>query len=376
MVKNQHSYTEQDRIEVVREIIAGKSYTQITQEYGVSKDTCTRWKKKYQHLAELREGYLPENHEVKGTSVMYDAEGNIKLQWVKTDRQFDDTVKKLERIAAGLIADIEPIEPREFKGACQSALLSNYVISDFHLGQYSDPNETGDEWNLEHSKNVLCKWIEMAILTAPKAEQAVLVDLGDFLHADGLLPLTPASKHVLDASGRFHECIDVAIYCFDFMIDRLLEHHKNVHIIIAEGNHNESSAHWMTRTIARKFEKEPRVTFDLSDIPYYAYEWGDTSLFYHHGHKKKMGVIAESLAAQFRDIYGKTKYSYAHTGHLHHREIKENSMMIVEQHSTLAAKDAHSARGGYHSQRGASVITYHKKFGEVGRATVRPEMLI
>ena len=40
-----------------------------------------------------------------------------------------------------------------------------------------------------------------------------------------------------------------------------------------------------------------------------------------------------------------------------------------------AAKDAHSTRGGYISNRGASVISYHKKYGEVSRCTIRPEMV-
>ena len=36
--------------------------------------------------------------------------------------------------------------------------------------------------------------------------------------------------------------------------------------------------------------------------------------------------------------------------------------MIVEQHRTLAAPDAHQARGGWISGRDAKVITYHKDF--------------
>jgi len=49
--------------------------------------------------------------------------------------------------------------------------------------------------------------------------------------------------------------------------------------------------------------------------------------------------------------------------------------MIVEQHRTLAANDAYASRGGWLSGRSASVITYSKKFGEVSRLTISPEML-
>ena len=49
--------------------------------------------------------------------------------------------------------------------------------------------------------------------------------------------------------------------------------------------------------------------------------------------------------------------------------------MILEQHRTLASKDAYASRGGYLSGRDAKVITYHKKYGEVARQTINIEML-
>ena len=49
--------------------------------------------------------------------------------------------------------------------------------------------------------------------------------------------------------------------------------------------------------------------------------------------------------------------------------------MKIERHETLAAPDAYAANGGWLSGRSAKVITYHKQFGEVGRLTLRPEMV-
>jgi len=49
--------------------------------------------------------------------------------------------------------------------------------------------------------------------------------------------------------------------------------------------------------------------------------------------------------------------------------------MYVERHETLAAPDAYAAGGGWLSGRSAKVITYSKQFGEVGRSTLRPEMV-
>lgn len=64
-----------------------------------------------------------------------------------------------------------------------------------------------------------------------------------------------------------------------------------------------------------------------------------------------------------------------HTGHLHHVHEREHRGMTVIQHPTIAARDAYAARGGWIADRAVSAITYHAKFGQVGRVTVVPEML-
>lgn len=322
------------------------------------------------------EEVVPDGQYIKATSVMYDADGNKKLSWIKTDQEQIEKETRFKEILETLVEDIPRVTPRDYTRISSDNLCSLYVISDFHLGQYSSLEETGGEWSLDKAFDVIVNWINSATQQAPFSKQAVLCDLGDFLHADGLLPCTPSSGHVLDADGRFRDVADTAMTIFDYAIQALLDKHENVHIIIAEGNHNIDSSYWMTLAVSRRYEDEPRVTFDFNKLPYYAYQWENTSLFFHHGHKKRINTVAETLAAQFREMYGGTKYSYAHVGHLHHRELKETSLMVVEQHSTLAAKDAHSARGGYHSERGANVITYHKDFGEVSRACIRPEMLL
>lgn len=317
-----------------------------------------------------------ENQNIKGMSTLYDEEGNVKLRWLKTDVAKEEQENKFEAILNGLIDDIPKVKPRDHTKITFENLCSLYVMSDFHLGQYSSIAELGEQWDNDTAYDIITNWIDNACHAASYSNQAVLCDLGDFLHADSLLPVTPSSGHILDADGRFRDVQEIAIKIFDYAIQKLLDKHKNVHVIIAEGNHDISSSYWLTLAVSRRYEDEPRVTFDFSKVPYYAFEWGNTSLYFHHGHKKRINDVSKTLVAQFREMYGRTKYAYAHVGHLHHRELKECSLMVVEQHSTLAAKDAHSARGGYHSERGAVVINYHKEYGETGRSCIRPQMLL
>lgn len=123
------------------------------------------------------------------------------------------------------------------------------------------------------------------------------------------------------------------------------------------------------------YAEEPRVTVERSADTYYAYEFGENSLFFHHGHKRNLANIDHVFAGKFREIFGRTKFSYAHTGHLHQQAVRESNLMILEQHATLAPEDAYASRGGWSHQRNAKVITYHKQYGEVSRSVVSPKMV-
>jgi hypothetical protein len=155
----------------------------------------------------------------------------------------------------------------------------------------------------------------------------------------------------------------------------LLAKHQHVHIIMADANHDPVSQIWLREWFSVLYENEPRITVDKSPNPYNAYEFGKTALFFHHGHKRKVSNVSEVFAGQFREMFGRTKHAYAHMGHYHSIDVKENNLMIVEQHRTLAPGDAYSARGGWLSGRDAKVITYSKQFGEVSRLTINSDML-
>lgn len=318
---------------------------------------------------------IPEGQKLKGTSTLFDDKGNERLQWVKTTADLDRQLQTIKDACAAMKSQIGTERRNKSKPHTLSDLLSCYILTDYHLGQLSWGEETGAEWNIQIAEDLLVGWFKAAIDAAPASEVGVLAQLGDFLHFDSLEAVTPTSRHVLDADSRYQKIVQVAIRGIRRIVQLLLDKHARVHIIMAEGNHDIMSSVWLRAMLADRYAEDPRITVDKSHSPYYAYEWGNTSLFWHHGHKKKFAEISKTFAGLYRDIFGRTKYSYAHMGHLHHVASKEDGLMIVEQHPTLAAKDAHSTRGGYISNRGASVISYHKKYGEVSRCTIRPEMV-
>jgi len=332
-----------------------------------------------------KQGYSPEHHMVhvapdpfvvKGVSTYYNAEGQPSGQWVKTTLDQDKARVMMEEAIKAMAEDIIRLNALpELTTEKNSNLLNCYVITDYHLGMLSWREETGEDWDIKIAEDLLIKWFAKAIQQSPDAEQAVFAQLSDFLHFDGMDAVTPASKHLLDVDTRFAKLVRVAIKVLRKIIDMLLLKHKKLHIIMADANHDPVSQIWLREWFSVLYENEPRVTVDKSPNPYNAYEFGKTALFFHHGHKRKVANVSEVFVGQFREMFGRTKYAYAHMGHLHSIDVKENNLMIVEQHRTLAPGDAYSARGGWLSGRDAKVITYDKRFGEVSRLTINSDML-
>lgn len=318
---------------------------------------------------------VPDGFKVRGVSTYYDKEGKPSGQWVKSSADDDRRMELMRDVVDSLKHDLPHYMPIHCEGSPNADLLNVYVITDFHLSMKSWMPETGADWDIELAENLLVNWFGHAISHAPMSEHAVFAQMGDFLHADGLEAVTPQHRHQLDVDTRFQRSVRIAIRVIRKVINMLLTKHERVTVILAEGNHDLASSAWLRELFASVYQDEPRVEIDTNADAYYCYEHGNTALYFHHGHKRGVSDIDRVFAGKYRQIFGRTKYAYAHLGHLHSNEVKESQLMVVERHRTLAAPDAYAAKGGWISGRDAKVVTYSKKFGEVGRLTISPDMV-
>jgi len=319
---------------------------------------------------------MPAGLALKGVTALVDGDGRVIHQHLmgRPDKQaqLDAMRAAVDAFKEELPREIPVAAPRHYNRA---DLLNQFTVTDLHFGMLSWREETGADYDLAIAEQLLLDWFSAAIAMSPNASTAILAQIGDLLHHDGMESKTPASGHILDADSRLPKIIRVVIRTLRRVVRMLLEKHDRVHIIMADANHDPAGEAWLREMFAAFFEDEPRISVDSSASTYYVYEHGDVSLFYHHGHKRKVGTVDSVFAGQFRSIYGRTKKSYAHLGHLHSDELKSTNLMRVERHETLAAPDAYSANGGWLSGRSAKVITYHRQFGEVYRSVLSPEMV-
>ncbi len=367
---------------LVNLLIKGKKVKDAAAELGISTSAFSQ--ALFKLRAKFKKGSLVKDthfdidlapyEELKGRSFLKnELTGQTVLQWYKT-RANENALKNFIESAISSVAEgVIEVNPLPEPATVDNELISCYIVTDYHLGSMALNVENNQgNWDLSIAEDMLVKWIDEAIVLTPNAETAVLAQMGDFLHFDGLVAMTNKSGHVLDTDTVFSEIVAVATRLLIYIIQRLLVKHKTVHVLLMEGNHDESSSVWLREMFYQLFKNEPRVTVDKTSKPYYCFEHGQVSLFFHHGHLTKLNNLPFVFASIFREVYGRTKYSYGHAGHYHHAKLIENNMMVLEQHQTLPPKDRYSSRHGYGADRSGQIVTYNKNKGEVSRIRIRP----
>lgn len=309
---------------------------------------------------------------LKGTSTLYGEDGTVKLQWVKTDKDMEKLIEIQRTALAAMLAEIAPIPKIKAPTAGQSDLLTLITITDSHVGMLAWDKETGEDWDLGIAERCLTQTFCQMIDAAPASAIGIINQLGDFLHFDSLVPLTPTSKHVLDADSRYQKVVEVAVRILRRIIEHALTKFPVVQVYMHEGNHDPAGSVWLRVMFAQLFEKNPRVTIGMSPNPYTAYEFGVNFLGFHHGHLSKKDKLPLLFAAKFAEMWGRTTNRVVHCGHLHNVVEQEHAGISVMQHATLAAPDAYAARNGWLSKRQAVSCTYHREKGEISRGIFIP----
>lgn len=317
-----------------------------------------------------KEGVAPEGFSIKGTSTLYDNEGNPKIQWVKTTVDAQRQQEMMREAIDAMCEDLPKVEPIDGPLYSSDDLMAIYPVGDPHVGMLSWGEETGQDWDLSIAENVFYTVFDRLVKTAPQCKEAVIINLGDFYHYDNMEGTTSRSKHSLDTDGRYAKMVKIGVKIMRQMINSALEHHEHVRVINAIGNHDDTGAIFLSVCLANIYENEPRVTIDQRPAPFHYIQFGKCMASIHHGHTCKMDRLPGVMASDQPVMWGESEFRYGYMGHVHHDHVKEFPGVTVESFRTLAAKDAYAAWNGYRAGQDSKCIVWHRRHGEVERHTV------
>lgn len=320
---------------------------------------------------------VPDGFKVRGVSTYYDSEGKPRAQWVKS--AIDDAAKEaafrdfIEQLSEG-IKGLSPHVPAP--PAATADLLAVYPIGDHHHGMKADATETGQaDWDCNISQQVLERAIDHLATGAPAADEALLINTGDFLDINDSKNATPASGNVMDVDTRFGQVLHSGAMALVRAVLRLLEKHQRVTVWNVRGNHDPDAAMALSIALSCYFHNEPRVTVDLGTSMFKYHRFGRNLIGGTHGDKAKAINLPLIMAADRPGDWGETAHRVWHVGHWHKRTVDDFPGVEVEAHRVLGPGNAWSAGAGYRSKRGMQVICYHRDRGEVERHRFDPEMV-
>lgn len=306
---------------------------------------------------------------VKAKSELFDGEGNLKLQWIKSAVDKDKLEEIVRETIKGLMGSIKPAPPVKKPKTHAPDLMNAICIGDAHIGLYNWGEETGEDFDSDIAQRDLQDAVDRIVASMPEADTCLVAQLGDFFHIDDQTNATPAHGNRLDVDTRFPKVIRCGIATMRYAIDTCLSKHERVIVRNVAGNHDPHASVTLQEALRGYYHLEPRVEIVDTPRPFYVIRFGTNLIGMTHGHQGKPerypGILAVDGAADWGECQHKTVWH----GHIHQKRAFEDMGVLVESFRTLAGPDAWAIQQGYRPGRELQGIVLHKEFGEVERHT-------
>ena len=315
--------------------------------------------------------HVPEGEFVIGRSI-YTTNDDGEKAWLKTRRTMTEAArdKALQGFVDGLVKGVKPYKPKAKPKTKKFAtdLLPTIVIGDAHFGMRADARETkARDYDTKIASNDMLAAIEYLVDAAPASEQALLVNVGDFIHANGSSGTTFGGTK-LDVDTRIEVVLEIAAQTFLYAIDKLLTKHKSCVVVMARGNHDSDTAIALALILKFYYSKEPRVTILDPHGFFHTVQFGKNLLAVHHGDKVKAVKLGAILPKMLPEQWSETVYRKWLVGHIHHQNaIETDNGVFVEAFGTLAPPDSWHAGAGYGASSVMNQVVFHRDGGEVLR---------
>ena len=298
------------------------------------------------------------------------ADGRIVQQWVKT-KEGERSPEETAEIVKKAFEAWEPAAPAIIPAEGDDERLTVYILADWHVGLFAYGKETGGpDWDLSIAKRVLYETMQEVVDQAPKSAHALMLGLGDLLHADDARNQTARSHNVLDVDTRYSKCLETVCDLIVGVTEMVALKHSHVEATFKPGNHDTNSTVGITQALRMFFRNSAHVEVDTSPDPFYWRRFGVNLIGGTHGDKAKIPDLPLIMANRRKEDWAASSTRHFHTGHIHHDRVRETGGVHVFAHRAPVAQDAFHAGMGYLSGRSMRAYAYHAEKGAKGHSEV------
>lgn len=281
----------------------------------------------------------------------------------------DQSQESLADAIAAALASVDP-PPAVAAPEASPGLCAVFPVADLHVGMLADKEEVGEDWDTKIAGKVFGETFARIASVTPSAEVAILAQLGDLTHTDDQRNVTPQSGHQLDVDSRYFVILRRAVAAMKTAIEILRRRYPQVIYCGRRGNHDLTAHYAVTLALAEHYRDVAGVAIIQDAGEFYVHEFGRNMLVLHHGDRAKPDRLVHFAAAEWPEIWGRTKYRLALSGHVHHEAAKEIGGMRFESVGTIIPRDAYAYSNAYSARRALVSIVLHHDQGEISRARV------
>ena len=251
-------------------------------------------------------------------------------------------------------------------------LLSEYSITDHHIGALAWKEETGGpNYDLKTSirdyKDALTGLVSRL---SPYACHRSLIVLGNDQQNIDNRSGTTEHGTPQNTDSRYQKVFGASRDVSIWAVESLLAVSARVDVIVVSGNHDALAAWHLGDSLRSWFRENRAVNIDNQPRFRKYFQFGTNMLMFTHGNTGKLEEYGKTMASEEPELWGRTKWREAHTGDKHHRHLVELKGATVRILPSLRPPDAWTSEHQYvGSLRAAEAYVWHKSLGLVGTAT-------
>lgn len=260
--------------------------------------------------------------------------------------------------------NISPLKKIKAPRQTTLGLMTCYPLFDVHMGLKSLARISGEDYDLEIATERLQRGMVTCMARTPDSERGIIINGGDFTHADDDTNQTPTNRHILDVAGRNYTIVDAAVECISSLIELALTKHIQVEYYSVPGNHDPKNWNTLMVALAQRYRNNHRVKIERSPLEFSIIQNGLVLLLITHGHRRKPEAIPLWFAAEFPDLWQQSKVRRLWTGHFHGRASQQFPGMLWEQMPPLTTRDHYSFNNFYGDHSEFQSISFDQR-GEI-----------
>lgn len=281
---------------------------------------------------------------------------SVKCQFKKRDK-LDYDIEELKNVIDSCFDKVDFIRPvLNKRDNIENMILID--IADLHLNKFSD------DYDMEMAKTRFNNAID-TFLSYTNAEECIFIIGEDYFNIDTINKTTTKGTPQ-DTEVDVYRMFDFGLKLMIETLHTLSVFFDKVNVILIQGNHDKLLSYMLVKALEHYNFEKGNIVFN-SEIKSRKYiEYGNSLIGLGHldtENKKQKQFLMQN---EVKEMYGKSKYNYFISGHLHNYSVEEiGGVQYIRLPSLSGSDNWHNEMGYITQTKSAIAIEFNKYKGMI-----------